>query len=45
MALQLVSFNCHKMLSKNGNPTHNNLVALLDILGLKLGVKPEMDQA
>ena len=29
----------YKMLSENGNPTHRNLMAILDALGLELTVK------
>ncbi|MCY4644181.1 MAG: putative addiction module antidote protein [Bacteriovoracales bacterium] len=35
----------YKMFSKNGNPTHKNLVAILDVLGLELTVKPKMVKA
>jgi len=31
----------YKMLSEKGNPTHKNLVAILDALGLELTVKPK----
>ncbi|MBI2520197.1 MAG: putative addiction module antidote protein [Bdellovibrio sp.] len=31
----------YKMLSENGNPTHKNLVAILDALGLELTVRPK----
>ena len=31
----------YKMLSEKGNPTHKNLVAILDVLGLELTVKPK----
>lgn len=31
----------YKMLSSDGNPTLNNLYALLDALGLKMSVKPK----
>ena len=30
----------YKMLSKNGNPTHKNLIAILAVLGLELTVRP-----
>ncbi len=29
----------YKMLSKDGNPTHQNLVAILDALGLELTIR------
>ena len=31
----------YKMLSENGNPTHKNLVTVLDALGLELTVRPK----
>ena len=31
----------YKMLSESGNPTHKNLVAILDAIGLELTVKPK----
>ena len=31
----------YKMLSEKGNPTHKNLVAILDALGLELTVRPK----
>ncbi len=31
----------YKMLSEKGNPTHKNLVAILDTLGLELTVRPK----
>lgn len=31
----------YKMLSENGNPTHKNLVVILDALGLELTVRPK----
>jgi probable addiction module antidote protein len=31
----------YKMLSEGGNPTHKNLVAILDAIGLELTVKPK----
>ena len=35
----------YKMFSKNGNPTHNNLIAILDVLGLELTVRPKINRA
>ena len=35
----------YKMLSENGNPTHKNLVAILDALGLELTVRPKKSVA
>ena len=31
----------YKMLSEKGNPTHKNLVTVLDALGLELTVRPK----
>ncbi len=35
----------YKMLSEKGNPTHRNLVAILDALGLELMVRPKKSLA
>ena len=32
----------YKMLSEKGNPTHKNLVAILDALGLELTIRQKM---
>ena len=34
----------YKMFSKNGNPTHKNLMAILDCLGLELSVKSKTNK-
>tara|TARA_R110000868_G_scaffold315755_1_gene576643 strand:- start:5040 stop:5342 length:303 start_codon:yes stop_codon:yes gene_type:complete len=35
----------YKMLSKTGNPTHKNLIAILDSLGLELTVRTKKKEA
>lgn len=35
----------YKMLSEEGNPTHKNLVLILDAIGLELTVKPKNTKA
>lgn len=35
----------YKMLSEDGNPTHKNLVSILDTLGLELTVRPKKNIA